>query len=37
MNEQQEQRSDHSRIRSMISFVKSFILAAILEKDDLQI
>lgn len=35
MNEQQEQ-SDRTKIRSMISFVKSFILAAILEKDDLQ-
>lgn len=35
MSEQQEQ-SDRTKIRSMIIFVKGFILAAILEKDDLQ-
>jgi len=36
VNDQQEQRDGHARIRSMMSCIKGFILAAILEKDDLQ-
>lgn len=35
-NDQQEQRDGHARVGSTMSRIKGFILAAILEKDDLQ-